>query len=347
MKLIEKDGVEAFLELAGYVGSVKNNVSLYNYACKNKDTLAVTNGKEFFMLFDKALENTEDGVFELATSKAYKKLAKKATIDVDDFPETNFLVKANFSSALPITKSQAEKMLIAYTFVSTDDTRQYIEGVHFDEPYIVATDGRQLYASDGFSGFPNVTLPHTKVLDAILKKGENINFAIYEKYALFEFNYCGNTFKYAMQTIDGRFPNWKNVVPERHTNLIKMESSQYPVYKLTAPNINEWNNIHAIYKKLGKAVRDYAKIAIYPKENSVVEVKNMYDDMVLGEMKWHGFKNEYFDEEHNTLYINEGFFNHALTILPVHFIAYTDFIHAIVFNYIDNSFALVMPMVKQ
>lgn len=339
-----ENGVAAFLELAGHVGSVRGLGTLYNYVCKSNNTLAAMDGKQFLMLIETALESVEDGVYELATSKAYQKLAKKSALSTAEFSATSFLMSLDFLSAMPITKSQAEKMLVAYTFASTDDTRPYMEGVHFDSPYAVATDGKQLYATLGFDGFPAVTLPRTRLIDIMLKKGVNIRFMMHGEYAAFRFDWRDSTFLYVVKAIDGQFLNWRRVVPAGHTKLLNLcVDGKQPVRKLAAPSVAEWRTIHAVYRKLGKEVRDYAKISIRPKEQSVVEVRNEYDDMVLDIMTWNGFKNDAVDEQHNALCINEEFFNHALTVLPVESITHTDWLHAIVFNYADDSFAIVMP----
>jgi len=125
----------------------------------------------------------------------------------------------------PMDAEKALALLSAFPFVGDDETRYFLTGVCIREGHAIATDRHCLYFKDaGFATSPQESggeydfiLPRSALLVHILKKGQELRYG-YEAHGwlTLRFLYKGQEFLYSCSVIkDGKFPNWRRVVPER------------------------------------------------------------------------------------------------------------------------------------
>ena len=200
--------------------------------------------------------------------------------------------------------------------------------IYFGEENVVGTDGRRLFYSLGFDKFPAVILPNTKCLEWLLKKGANIKYKVDKKFSVFQFEYKGVILYYCTCNIEGQFPNWRKVVPEKQA------------YAIGIPDIVEWKNIHSKIMQL-KNKDTHERIIIKHDKDDMVIVE--WENKNMGSMQWKGFYDE-TREGNKELAINYKYLNDALTLKPLKEIQFTEFVKAITFVYTDNSIHIIMPM---
>jgi len=348
-KQIMSEPLDTFLDVASHMALSKNSLSICSYIAKNENRLQVTNIKSF--LFMDYNGNEENGVYEYNLSKVFNKLYGLNTNNqsLDKFPQVD--IDLMTGEWVDINKTQAELILQAFKFVSDNETRYFMNGIYFNEGNVVSTDGRRLFYSLGFDRFPTVILPNTKCLEWLLKKGSNIKYKIDRMFSVFQFEYKGVILYYCTCNIEGQFPNWRKVVPEKQA------------YAIGIPDIVEWKNIHSKIMQL-KSKDTYEWIMIKYDKDDMVFVE--MDGRNMGMMQWKGFYNKdvierkkalweqiedtvenprkSFISSLDTLAINYKYLNDALILKELKKIEYTDFRRAITFIYTDNSINIVMPM---
>jgi DNA polymerase III sliding clamp (beta) subunit (PCNA family) len=141
------------------------------------------------------------------------------SLPVEEFPETE-AVRGN-----PVTLDAALRRSIhdALACASTDETRLILNGAYLDvsKPgahYVVGTDGRHLFSSNSFA----LDLPTSLVLPThpfLGWKGFNedgdwrlrVKAATKDQAPLFEL--ATEHWRYLCRSIDGNYPNWRQVVP--------------------------------------------------------------------------------------------------------------------------------------
>lgn len=109
--------------------------------------------------------------------------------------------------------------------MSKEQMRYYLNGIAFDSDTIVATDGHRLHGVTIHSArfehkdFPNGAIcPRDTIKYALLfakehkKQKPNVTISLHEKGFDFEFHGIGRVFS---KLVDGNFPQWKKVVPEK------------------------------------------------------------------------------------------------------------------------------------
>jgi DNA polymerase-3 subunit beta len=344
-KQVIADPVNTFLDVASHMNLSKNSLSICSYIAKNENKLQVTNIKSFLVM--PYTSNEENGVYEYLLSKALKKLdgfnTNKNTLE--KFPQIDVDVAGEW---VDINNSQAQLVLDAFKFVSDDETRYFINGIYFDEGNIVATDGRRLFYSLGFDKFPAVILPNSKMLEWLLKKGSNIKYKIDKVVSVFQFEYKGSILFYCTTNIEGQFPNWRKVVPEKQ------------IYTISIPDIKAWKDIHSKITQL-KNKDTNERIFIKHNKDNIVIVE--WENKIMGSMQWKGFYDEnrignekrYWEQIEDTvenpkklfvslLSINYKYLNDALTLKELKEIQFTEFVKAITFIYKDGSNHIIMPM---
>lgn len=130
------------------------------------------------------------------------------SLPVKEFPTEPVLANSK-GAPWTITKEAAEAIARAAPFVSADETRYVLNGVYWDESgTIVSTNGRRLFRSEGHSAAPNVIIP-TKALPLI-----EAGMAAVTNGALIQFH--GLTVRISTQLVDGTFPNYARVIPEKN-----------------------------------------------------------------------------------------------------------------------------------
>ena len=104
-------------------------------------------------------------------------------------------------------------------FASRDETRHVLQGLFWDheEGVLVATDGRRLgrIALPDFSLGESLIIPRTRFLDKHRIRGEEaVDFGIIERGESVDFGIIGSGFEYRVRCIEGRYPNYRQVVPD-------------------------------------------------------------------------------------------------------------------------------------
>jgi DNA polymerase III sliding clamp (beta) subunit (PCNA family) len=108
-------------------------------------------------------------------------------------------------------------ILEAMTFCSRDDSRYVLMGVYFDKDGIVSTDGRKLYHRTG--------LELAAVADTILPAESDIRgFIAAHDYVRIETDKAKNHFRLTntvgekvVKAIEGKYPNYRQVMPDTET----------------------------------------------------------------------------------------------------------------------------------
>jgi hypothetical protein len=349
-KRVMFDPINVFLDATSHMELSKNSLSICSYIAKNENKLQVTNIKSFLVM--DYTGNEENGVYEYPLSKAFKKLDgfNSNNNTLEKFPQIEIdLINGEW---LNINSIQAQLILDAFKFVSDDETRYFMNGIYFDEGNVVAMDGRRLFYSLGFDKFPAVILPNSKMLEWLLKKGSNIKYKIDNKFSVFQFEYKGSTLFYCTTNIEGQFPNWRRVVPEKQT------------YTISIPDLIAWKDIHSKIMQLKSRDLKSERIMIKHDKDDMVIVE--WENKIMGTMQWKGFydndrvenEKKYWEQIEDTignpkkpfisllsiLVINYKYLNDALTLKELKGIQFTEFVKAITFIYKDGSNHIVMPM---
>jgi DNA polymerase-3 subunit beta len=172
-----------------------------------------------------AYASTLSGVVEMETSGPRMELrsgsakVKLLTFEVGDFPDVEF-GKAGREEVLLPMGALPDLLRVSFT-QSRDETRYALNGVHLElrKNLIigVATDGRRLTRADvelpAFDGGRHVTVPRPAV-EWLLRNGmggAETMMAVSDTSV--EFTSAGVVF--ASKLIEGPYPNWRQVVPER------------------------------------------------------------------------------------------------------------------------------------
>ena len=156
---------------------------------------------------------------------------KLKSIASDKFPELQEISGENY---FQISQKDLIEMISQTHFaVSDDETRYFMNGVYLENEnnklIMVGTDGRRLsmmskqFDNINFS-FTSVIIP-TKILHLVKKlcSGEgNVAMAVSEKHVYFEFD----NQKLSSNLIEGQFPNYKRVIPEKQEYKIFIEKSK-------------------------------------------------------------------------------------------------------------------------
>lgn len=318
--------LKKFLEVGKAIPS-KNSISAMSMVEKRGNRLAITNVKESLtMVYE---ESDADGVYGIQGSLAFGKLFGRTDTN---FPEIR-MGEAEPSEKLKIGRDRAVAMLDAFKYVSDDETRYFMNGIHFEDGNVISTDGRRLYLSPGFEGFPNIILPSTKTLSFVLKKCDYIEMSacsVNDKisYIVFSFLYKGTEFQYRVNNIEGQFPNYKKVVPRNLTHLAGR------------PYMESWNSIYKILKIVGCA-RSKRILIEDVKDTDFVNILSVAEGepFSVGTMRWPEMK---FDGAR--LGLNYEYLNDALAIPGIVSVEFVDLTHAFKFNYKNEAFSLLMPM---
>ncbi len=134
------------------------------------------------------------------------------SLPLDEFPEGPAITKRPFE----LNPTDRDAFLEAMACVSADPTRQEIRGVKIEGGHtFVGTDGRHLYRSNSMK-LPtrgDVILPYHRLLDwKPLHTDESWKLALQEEH----FRFSGPDWRMTGKVIEGRYPNWKQVVPREN-----------------------------------------------------------------------------------------------------------------------------------
>lgn len=323
-----------FLKIAHKIAPRKDGLSVFEYIESDGTQLKVSNGAEF-LICKQPME--EKGLFNFKQSEVLGKLSspwggKFEKAYEKELPETPHYDDLSF---VALSDRQKKKLLEASGFVSRDETRFFMNGVYFSpEDKIVATDGRIMYVASGFEGLSsNVIVRMTPALQVILSEkcivemeSRTFDDATYGT-IFFKFEIGNIQYVYGNQIIDGKFPNWKKVIPETYAK------------RTGLPDRDAWKEI---FKK-ARALKLYSvcfrkisdeQVEVFMESNNLEPIES------LGILKWTLWCDATGRIE---LRLATKYFDKVLTIGGINEMAYSDFRNAIRFNADDGTFALVMP----
>lgn len=317
--------MKEFLSLAKLISS-KRTESVFAWTRLQAGVLIATNPKEW--LFSSTDDTSESGLYDTHESVACGKLTKTTDVPAETrFPESP---SGSFDLYATVDERTAKTILEASKYVTNDKTRYFLTGVFIDghKGKIVATDGRRLYLSAGIFIGDSFSFTVSKALKQILKKGQSIRISPSTTWIRFTFKIGDDYFIYYIQRVEGQYPNYSRVIPDRESTKIITAS----------PDISTWN---AMYPKI-KAIwsKDSRRILITP--NDLISVRVSVEDLVIGNLPWAGLFPNPADKP--ILAINASFLDDVFKIGKVSQIRLTEYNKAIVFCTMNGAEIVVMPM---
>ena len=338
--LLQNDFPKYFMDLAQNIVTKKANI--FRFVCSTGDKLVATNTNETLVQYG----NYKEGFYSPKESAVLQKLYienefKDSYKKDDKEPFESCVLYQKDVFFYKINDSIRNKIKIAELYTSKDPAREFMQGVFFDkEGKIVATDGRIMYVTNGIPEFPVCQIKVTKILLKILDIADYIEMGIkyansknketnqevrVAKYIIFNFKIGTSEFTYSCKLIEGKFPNWKAVIPE------KQDFHVVPFDKKI------WKDIYSASKKLQPR---YDKNLYFTIEDSNhVTISN--DDIVYATIEW---SIEPDINKRNVLVFNADYLNILLTKSgELIDIGYTNFLRAFTFTYKDGSIAVAMP----
>jgi hypothetical protein len=322
--------VKNFFELSSQMNIKKVNISILSCISKIKDVLMCTDLQEWLLCKTKEIESIEDGLYDININKSFNTLKIKNDNSNENYPD-NPVIKDDMNF-IQLTINQRQSMIEAYTFVSDDITRLWMNGICIDRKYIVSTDSRRLYCDSIFKEeMKKVILRKSKLMLKILKYGEDIQFGYDNKNVVIKFRYKGSYFKYINTILDIQFVDWQRVLPKDYK------------YEIGIPDIKQWSKC---YKEIKGCVDKSKKIVLQFNHNDTVNMivdekaSKTGKEIQISSINW---KHNILDLEN--LAINYEYLNDVLQLNP-DFIQITDFIHTLDFRFKDylNKKLMQMPM---
>jgi len=228
--LLQNDFPKYFMDLAQNIVTKKANI--FRFVCSTGDKLVATNMDETLV----QCGNYKEGFYSPKESAVLQKLYienefKDSYKKDDKEPFESCVLYQKDVFFYKINDSIRNKIKIAELYTSKDPARELMQGVFFDkEGKIVATDGRIMYVTNGIPEFPVCQIKVTKILLKILDIADYIEMGIkyansknketnqevrVAKYIIFNFKIGTSEFTYSCKLIEGKFPNWKAVIPEK------------------------------------------------------------------------------------------------------------------------------------
>ena len=338
--LLQNDFPKYFMDLAQNIVTKKANI--FRFVCSTGDKLVATNTNETLVQYG----NYKEGFYSPKESAVLQKLYienefKDSYKKDDKEPFESCVLYQKDVFFYKINDSIRNKIKIAELYTSKDPAREFMQGVFFDkEGKIVATDGRIMYVTNGIPEFPVCQIKVTKILLKILDIADYIEMGIkyansknketnqevrVAKYIIFNFQIGTSEFTYSCKLIEGKFPNWEAVIPE------KQDFHVVPFDKKI------WKDIYSASKKLQP--KNDKNLCFTIEDSNHVTISN--DDIVYATIEW---SIEPDINKRNVLVFNADYLNILLTKSgELIDIGYTDFLRAFTFTYKNGSIAVVMP----
>ena len=338
--LLQNDFPKYFMDLAQNIVTKKANI--FRFVCSTGDKLVATNTNETLVQYG----NYKEGFYSPKESAVLQKLYienefKDSYKKDDKEPFESCVLYQKDVFFYKINDSIRNKIKIAELYTSKDPAREFMQGVFFDkEGKIVATDGRIMYVTNGIPEFPVCQIKVTKILLKILDIADYIEMGIkyansknketnqevrVAKYIIFNFQIGTSEFTYSCKLIEGKFPNWEAVIPE------KQDFHVVPFDKKI------WKDIYSASKKLQP--KNDKNLCFTIEDSNHVTISN--DDIVYATIEW---SIEPDINKRNVLVFNADYLNILLTKSgELIDIGYTNFLRAFTFTYKDGSIAVAMP----
>jgi len=126
------------------------------------------------------------------------------------------------TDGIEVSQEDIDAYNLCKPFVSKDPPRFFLNGVFFGND-IVSTDGRQLHLIPTKTPYEEKIVGVSKLLNKV-----TVDKALFTDDRLFVFD--GNI-TYSIRLIEGKFPNYKRVFPERTNHTFIIDKSIVPVIK--------------------------------------------------------------------------------------------------------------------
>lgn len=158
---------------------------------------------------------------------------------VDEFPTLPGAtsIDEDWSWVDPVPSDWHRAVATVLPSCSVDETRYNLNGVYFEskdgETLAIATDGHRLAIADGFGSFPesvgSAIVPRSALVEVIRRirpnrKGNCAPFRLGANHR--ELQWKGNDWRIVARTIDGEFPNYRQVIPKAADVWIGCDRSQ-------------------------------------------------------------------------------------------------------------------------
>jgi len=201
------------------------------FSAKIEEEGAVTiPGRRFFNIIrelpgdEAVLESGEDNVTKIKCQRSYFKMVGMVR---EEFPARPDLGK---TAEVKIKQSELKDLIKKTSYaISRDETRYVLNGLDLifkdNKVTAVATDGRRLALAEAEISMPEgmnreIILPAKAVqeLGRILEDGEEVKIQLGEKQVAFQFKQM----LLISRLIDGRFPNFRQVIPSKCKEKIKL-----------------------------------------------------------------------------------------------------------------------------
>lgn len=171
--------------------------------------------------------NITDDTISIKSGVSIIKLAINSMIDeISAFPTIDF------SANTPTydTPKLAELLRIAINYTGNDDFRPTMKGVNFivknNKGTIASTDAHILYTEDFNIEMPdvNIIIPNSKIIKHGFskigfiedkKRNNDVTHIIYQN----------DNFIYRSRLIDGKFPNFKAIIPQNNPNIVNLDKT--------------------------------------------------------------------------------------------------------------------------
>lgn len=221
--LTGKTGIMACVKFADGTLSAFDNDIAVSYKIDTDENYCVS-GKDLLT----TIKNFPDGEIELEiTDKSVKIKSEKLKgkyklpiLSADDFPAFDDHTGTEFT----MTGLNSAIKKIAYS-ASADTIKPVFNGIHYDGSHLVATDSRRLsvartgeVAGEGIS----IIMPLRFTVEMRRLFGDDITLRVSDN-MITAYN---DTIVLSSRLVDGKFPNWKQVIPAKSTHNIEIDVAQ-------------------------------------------------------------------------------------------------------------------------
>lgn len=183
------------------------------YCVSGKDLLTTIKN---FPDGDIALEVTDKSV--KIKSEKLKGKYKLPILSADDFP----VFDNHHGAEVAISGLNSAIKKIAYS-ASTDTIKPVFNGIHYDGSHLVATDSRRLsVARAGENAEVSIIMPLRFTVEMRRLFGDDITLTVSDN-MITAFN---ETISLSSRLVDGKFPNWQQVIPAKSTHTIDIDVAQ-------------------------------------------------------------------------------------------------------------------------
>ena len=227
-KVVSKIGTKNSLEVLNTVKLDNNKITVSNLETTviletNINGSGLIDSNDFCqvltLLKDFDTEQKENSI-DFFTKK--ETITLQNSINISEFPKETIEPVKDFGK---LENSDIAKIKVAVKFTGNDDLRPVMKHVFIDNNGICATDAHRMYfnSSNGLFLSENSLLIPKDVI-YILDTLNITNISIFESDKYIRFCFIGG--EIIFYKWDGKFPNYKAVIPESHNTIISIDKKQ-------------------------------------------------------------------------------------------------------------------------